>query len=93
MNIYRTSAPLIQREPPIPPSTYQTHLDAGLEPPPLTTDTVRYWSDYSRVYYHPKSLVQLSEFEVNDKLMPFEKWEVGMELFENLDKEFDLLDR
>lgn len=88
------SKPVIQRATQtIPQSAYQTHLDAGLEPPPLSTSTVRYWSDYSRVYYHPKSIVQLSEFDVNDKLMPFEKWEVGMELFEKLEREVDLVDR
>jgi hypothetical protein len=87
------SKPVIQRLAPIQPSSYQTHLDAGLEPPPLTTSTVRYWSDYSRLFYHPKSLVQLSEFDVNDTLMPFEKWHVGMELFEKLEREVDLVDR
>lgn len=87
------SKPIIQRSAPIQPSAYQTHLDAGLDPPPLTASTVRYWSDYSRVYYHPKSLVQLSEFDVNDSLMPFEKWRVGMELFEKLERDVDLVDR
>ncbi|XPS75755.1 mtDNA inheritance, partitioning of the mitochondrial organelle [Ascochyta lentis] len=87
------SKPIVQRAQPIPQSTYQQHLDAGLEPPQLTTSTVKYWSDYSRVYYHPKSIVQLSEFHVNDKLMPFESWDVGMELFEKLEREADLVDR
>ncbi|OCL03467.1 protein DML1 [Glonium stellatum] len=87
------AAPVLQRQPPIAPSPYQTHLDAGLAPPLLTTSAVRYWSDYSRLYYHPKSLIQLSEFEVGDTLMPFERWEVGAELFGTLDAEFDLLDR
>jgi hypothetical protein len=84
---------VIQRSKPIAPSLYQTHLDAGLEPPALDTSKVRYWSDYSRVYYHPKSIVQLSEFEVNDQLMPFEKWDVGLELFGKLEREVDLVDR
>ncbi|KAF2120000.1 tubulin domain-containing protein [Lophiotrema nucula] len=88
-----SSKPIIQRVQPIPPSPYQAHLDAGLDPPPLSTSTVRYWSDYSRVFYHPKSLIQLSEFEVNDTLMPFEKWEVGSELFDKLERESDLVDR
>ncbi|KAF1844121.1 tubulin nucleotide-binding domain-like protein [Cucurbitaria berberidis CBS 394.84] len=88
------SKPIIQRATQtIPQSAYQEHLDAGLNPPSLSTSTVRYWSDYSRVYYHPKSIVQLSEFEVNDQLMPFENWEVGMELFEKLEREVDLVDR
>jgi len=87
------SKPIVQKAEPIPRSTYQQNLDAGLEPPQLSTSTVKYWSDYSRVYYHPKSIVQLSEFDVNDKLMPFQSWDVGMELFEKLEREVDLVDR
>ncbi|KAH7406869.1 tubulin domain-containing protein [Phaeosphaeria sp. MPI-PUGE-AT-0046c] len=87
------SKPIVQRTQPIPQSAYQEHLDAGLDPPLLSSSAVRYWSDYSRVFYHPKSIVQLSEFDVNDKLMPFEKWEVGMDLFEKLEREVDLVDR
>lgn len=88
-----SSKPIIQRSAPIQPSPYQTALDAGLEPPPLTPSTVRYWSDYSRVFYHPKSLVQLSEFDLSVSLMPFEKWEVGMEFFEKMERDVDLVDR
>ncbi|KAL5436857.1 mtDNA inheritance, partitioning of the mitochondrial organelle [Paraphaeosphaeria minitans] len=87
------SKPIVQRAAPIHPSPYQTALDAGLEPPTLTASSVRYWSDYSRVFYHPKSVVQLSEFDVNDSLMPFEKWEVGMELFGKMERDEDLVDR
>lgn len=87
------SKPVVQRTQPIPQSTYQEHLDAGLNPPPLSASSVRYWSDYSRVFYHPKSIAQLSEFDVNDKLIPFEQWDVGMELFEKLEREVDLVDR
>lgn len=85
--------PVVQKAEPIPQSKYQQHLDAGLEPPQLSASTVKYWSDFSRVYYHPKSIVQLSEFDVNDKLMPFESWDVGMDLFEKLEREVDLVDR
>lgn len=85
--------PIVERAEPIPLSTYQEHLDAGLASPTLSALTVRYWSDYSRVFYHPKSIIQLSEFDVNDTLMPFEKWEVGLELFEKLEREADLVDR
>ena len=72
---------------------YQQHLEAGLDPPPLTTSSVRYWSDYNRVFYHPRSIVQIAEYELQSRLVPFEKWDVGEELFANLDREHDLLDR
>lgn len=78
---------------PIPPSRYQTLLDQGLPTFQLHEDDVRYWSDFNRVFYHPRSAVQLSQYELNSQLMPFEKWAVGEELFHDLDNEEDILDR
>ncbi|KAI9687658.1 MAG: mtDNA inheritance, partitioning of the mitochondrial organelle [Bogoriella megaspora] len=86
-------APIPHKQTPISPSSYQQHLDAGVEPPPLSTSSVRYWSDYNRVFYHPRSIVQIAEYELQSQLVPFEKWDVGEELFINLDREHDLLDR
>ncbi|KAI9808226.1 MAG: hypothetical protein M1825_004683 [Sarcosagium campestre] len=83
----------LQQQPGIEQNAYQKGLDRGVEPPTLTTDTVRFWSDFNRVFYHPKSIVQINEYELNSSLMPFEKWDVGEELFQNLDREHDLLDR
>jgi Tubulin domain len=37
--------------------------------------------------------VQLNEFELGSSLMPFEKWNIGEDLFSSLDKEHDVLDR
>ncbi|CAK7215405.1 mtDNA inheritance, partitioning of the mitochondrial organelle [Sporothrix curviconia] len=53
---------VVQRETPILPSAYTQSLDAGVAPTePLTPATVRYWSDYSRVYFHPRSLVEVGD--------------------------------
>ena len=68
--------------PPIAPSSYQQALDQGIEPPQLTTETVRFWSDYNHLFYHPRSIVQLNEYELNSELMPFEKWQTGDELLD-----------
>ncbi|OTB08439.1 hypothetical protein M426DRAFT_183872 [Hypoxylon sp. CI-4A] len=84
---------VVHRQQPIEASAYQQSLDSGQAAPELTTSTVRYWSDFNRVYFHPKSIVQLSEYELNSTVMPFEKWHMGEELFGSLDKEHDLLDR
>ena len=54
---------------------------------------MRYWSDYNHLFYHPRSIVQLNEYEVNSELMPFDKWTTGEELFASLDREHGLLDR
>ncbi|KAK5684944.1 mtDNA inheritance, partitioning of the mitochondrial organelle [Elasticomyces elasticus] len=78
---------------PIAPSPYQQALDDGSAPPRLTADTVRYWSDYNHIFYHPRSLIQLNTYESNSSLMPFEHFATGEELFRDLDREHDLLDR
>ncbi|GKU01837.1 hypothetical protein FLAG1_07013 [Fusarium langsethiae] len=84
---------VVHKQTPINPSAYQQSLDAGSEPAQLTTSNVRYWSDFSRVYFHPKSLNQLYDFELNSTTMPFERFSMGTELFSMLDKEQDLVDR
>jgi Tubulin domain len=92
-NSSRNGPTVIQRQTPIPQNAYQQSLEEGLVPPELTTESVKYWSDFNRVYFHPKSIVQLNEYELNSTLMPFENWSAGEELFNSLDKEHDLLDR
>ncbi|ROW12662.1 hypothetical protein VMCG_00173 [Cytospora schulzeri] len=85
---------VVQRAEPIAPSAYQQSLDAGQEHPTRpTAGDVRYWSDFNRVYYHPRSIVQLNEYELNSSLAPFERWDAGEELFAGLDKEHDIVDR
>ncbi|KAE8351286.1 tubulin domain-containing protein [Aspergillus coremiiformis] len=84
---------VIQQQTPILQSDYQRNLEAGLPAPQLTAETVRYWSDYNRLFYHPRSIVQLNDYELNSRIMPFEDWNVGEDLFGDLDKEHDLLDR
>ncbi|KEF59284.1 uncharacterized protein A1O9_04128 [Exophiala aquamarina CBS 119918] len=86
-------ATLIQNEPTIELSEYQKKLEGGLPTPQLRASDVRYWSDFNRVYFHPRSIVQLNDYELNSELMPFENWSNGEDLFQNLDREFDLIDR
>ena len=93
MGQHRNGNVVVQEATPIPQSDYQRGLDEGLPTPPkLTTETVRFWSDFSRVFYHPRSVVQINDYELGSTLMPFEKWESGEELFAGIDKEHDLLD-
>ncbi|KAI5460067.1 tubulin domain-containing protein [Mariannaea sp. PMI_226] len=84
---------VVHKQQPIAASSYQQSLDAGTEAPKLTKSTVRYWSDFSRVFFHPRSLVQLYDFELNSTTMPFERFAMGTELFNTLDREHELVDR
>ena len=54
---------------------------------------MRYWSDFNRVFYHPRSIVQINDYELSSTLMPFENWESGEALFVGMDRDSDLLDR
>ncbi|KAI4174028.1 MAG: hypothetical protein LQ343_002591 [Gyalolechia ehrenbergii] len=83
-----------QQDAPIAQSEYQKALDEGVEEPPkLSTKTVRYWSDFTRVFYHPRSIIQINDYELGSAILPFEQWSSGEDLFRNLDREHDLLDR
>jgi hypothetical protein len=54
---------------------------------------VKYWSDFSHTYFHPRSIIQLNDYSLSSTLQPFENYTSGDELFDSLDKEHDLLDR
>ncbi|KAK3900166.1 tubulin domain-containing protein, partial [Staphylotrichum tortipilum] len=68
-------------------------LDANAPPPRLTPASIRFFADYSRLFYHPRSVVQLQSHDLNSSLTPFEQYATGEELFRDLDREHDLLDR
>ncbi|KAK2062492.1 misato segment II myosin-like domain-containing protein [Colletotrichum caudatum] len=90
---HREGSPQVHRQPQVEQTAYQQSLDSGTTTPKLKLSDVRYWSDFSRVFYHPKSLNQLYDYELNSSIRPFDKWTLGRELFDNLDKEHDIVDR
>ena len=53
---------------------------------------MRYWSDYSRVFYHPNSIMQLYDSDLSPERKAFEGWHDGEELFQALDREKDVFD-
>lgn len=89
----RDGATLMHTEPAIEPSEYQRRLEVALPTSQVHASDVRYWSDINRVFFHPRSIVQLNDYELNSQLMPFENWSTGEDLFQNLDREQDLIDR
>ncbi|MCJ1436619.1 mtDNA inheritance, partitioning of the mitochondrial organelle [Xylographa pallens] len=88
-----TGPTVINTAPPIYPSPYLASLSTGAIPPRPTISTVKYWSDFSHLYYHPRSIVQLNDYSLGSSIQPFENYTSGDELFDSLDKEHDLLDR
>ncbi|SPQ22566.1 a60ae1e7-166f-4579-a23c-5b441c2f00d7 [Thermothielavioides terrestris] len=85
----------LYRAPPLAESAYTTSLNQGLPPPRLTPASIRFFADYSRVFYHPRSLIPL-EYAVAlalQVLQAEERHAAGEDLFAALDREHDLLDR
>ena len=91
--------PIIRQQPAIPPHPYQIALDAGSELPAISASSVRFWSDFNRVFYHPRSMVQLNlptshiAPTSSGQVDPIDQWSTGEELFKTEDQEHDLLDR
>ncbi|KAL2164364.1 hypothetical protein VTH06DRAFT_3580 [Thermothelomyces fergusii] len=103
----------IQAAPPVPLSPYQAALEANLPPRRPHASEIRFFSDYARVFYHPRSVVPLVERDVTPAPGPaptpasgpapsqpspaassfFDRHATGEELFADLDREHDLLDR
>ncbi|KAF8200179.1 mtDNA inheritance protein Dml1 [Pholiota molesta] len=85
----------------VPQSKYQRRMDAETEEldgaakgPSVESDddvgSVRYWSDFSRVYYLPRSLQKLPdppEWEESSL-----NWTQGQELFKRFNEESELMD-
>jgi len=47
----------------------------------LNENTVKSWTDYNISYYHPKTTIELSEYNVNDETTPFGSFSCGEELY------------
>ena len=89
----RSGQSVVHKQDPIEQSAYQQSLDTGSQPARLTTSAVRYWSDFSRTFYHPRSLSQLYDFELNSSIRPFDRFSMGSELFDSLERDEDMVDR
>lgn len=90
----RHGQPTVRKEAPIPKSAYHDALDRGAEPD-VKADTVRYWSDFSRTYLHPRSIVQVSDLEssrASGSAPALDTFEQGRDLFSALNAQEDILD-
>lgn len=89
----RNGTPVLHQNPSIPQHPYQQSLDSGLPPSSIHPSTVRTWADYSHVFYHPRSIVQINDYELASSLQPFENWQNGEDLFQATDKDEGIMDR
>ena len=81
----------MQKQPEISKHAFQEFLDEESNDPGLDVGSIRYWSDYNKLFFHPRSIVQLNSSEISG-LRPFETWQAGEELFDRLDRENEIYD-
>ncbi|KAG0338451.1 mtDNA inheritance, partitioning of the mitochondrial organelle [Podila horticola] len=81
------------------PSAYQKHLEdeeigtADIEgEDDVQMNGIRTWSDYNRVYFHPKSMVTASEYQLDSEFMPFDVFSYGRNAFLETEKEKESYD-
>ncbi|KAI0339177.1 tubulin nucleotide-binding domain-like protein [Trametopsis cervina] len=83
------------RQDPIPLSQYHAQIEAGESTPNEQNKAteprkIRYWSDYSLVYYHPRSLQRLPDVPEWEEAEG--DWISNGELFNKYDDEYDLME-
>ncbi|KAF9110727.1 mtDNA inheritance, partitioning of the mitochondrial organelle [Mortierella sp. AM989] len=82
-----------------PLSAYQRHLEdeeLGLatveEEDNVAMNDAKSWSDFSRVYFHPKSMVTMSGYQLGSEFMPFDVFSYGRAAFIETEKEKESYD-
>ncbi|KAG0021799.1 mtDNA inheritance, partitioning of the mitochondrial organelle [Entomortierella chlamydospora] len=67
-------------------------LAAEEEEDNVAMNDVKTWSDFSRVYFHPKSMVTMSGYQLNSEFMPFDVFSYGRAAFIETEKEKESYD-
>ena len=90
------SDPYFAANTPPPKNQYQTNLDKGIinNQGLLNVDNTKYWSDYNRLIYSPRSLKTLESFQYpghhkHFSNLKFNNYKVGLEEFSNHPDELD----
>jgi hypothetical protein len=54
--------------------------------------SVNNWSDYNRIYYHPRSINQVTTHQMDDDINPFDNYTIGRQAYKENEKETDTFD-
>ncbi|CAB4388533.1 unnamed protein product [Rhizophagus irregularis] len=74
-------------------STEETENKMKIETEDFKLDeTVQFWSDFNRMYYHPKSVNTMMQYQFEDEFMPFDIFSYGKNAFLAHEKELDSFD-
>lgn len=54
--------------------------------------SVNNWSDYNRIYYHPRTINPIMTHQVDDAVTPFDNYVIGRQAYRENEKEMDTFD-
>lgn len=54
--------------------------------------TVNNWSDYNRIYYHPRTINPITTHQIDDAVSPFDTYVIGRQAYRDNEKEMDIFD-
>jgi hypothetical protein len=54
--------------------------------------TVNNWSDYNRIYYHPKSINPIVTHQMDNEITPFDNYTIGRQAYQENEKEMDIFE-
>ncbi|RCH82943.1 Protein dml1 [Rhizopus azygosporus] len=86
---------------PIPKNKYQQELDRmdvdseyqmDLDAIEQLESTVYNWSDFNRIYYHPRSMNAISTHQADDIVNPFDNYTIGKDAYVENEKEMNVFD-
>lgn len=67
-------------------------MNSGDQPAPIRADSIRYWSDFNRVFYNPRSIVQVYEDALEPQQRAFAQFADGEALYAELARHADFVD-
>ncbi|KAI9277024.1 tubulin domain-containing protein [Phascolomyces articulosus] len=75
-----------------PKNAYQQQLermdvDPATEMVELDDNSVKTWSDFNRIYYHPRSMNQITTHNMDDTISPYHAYSVGRQSYSDYERE------
>ncbi|OAC99483.1 hypothetical protein MUCCIDRAFT_122290, partial [Mucor lusitanicus CBS 277.49] len=69
--------------------TEHVNMDAAIQ---QLDQTVNNWSDYNRIYYHPRSVNPIVTHQMDNDITPFDNYTIGRQAYQDNEKETDIFE-
>lgn len=61
-------------------------VDEQEQPDYRLDEQVHQWSDYNRIFHHPRSINQLTQYQLEDEFKPFDVYSFGRDAYVEMEK-------